>query len=72
MSEQFKPYKGRIDDWVKVPIPKSQGEGYIIYGKPIDHPYFIDWIRTSPVVKRDGNEVETNNSRYTLLTPAKE
>lgn len=67
MSE--KPHKGTIDQWFKLPC--TSGLGYMICGDSVDHPEFGGGdIRTSYVVKHEGSEVETRNSRYTLGNPA--
>lgn len=70
----MKPYRGEITEWHKVHHPARclVGEfantlGYSINGKPMGHPTFVGWIRTSPVVRHEGNEIETLNSRYTLV-----
>lgn len=60
-----KPHKGTIRHWEKHPC--RDGLGYCVYGVVKGHPQWGEgFIRTSFVVKRDGNEIETNNSRYTL------
>lgn len=63
----MKPFKGTIDCW-NIALTS---EGYVIIGRPIGHPEFIGWMRTSLVVKfdPDAKEVETLNSRYKLGTP---
>lgn len=62
----MKPYKGEIHSWRKVEFV----DGFIIMGKPIGHPQFVNWIRTSKVeFMKDSDgywEVETLNSRYHL------
>ncbi len=66
----MKPHKGTIRDWVELPC--RGGLGYYIAGHSIDHPQFGGGeIYTSWVVKHDRatNEIETNNSRYTLIEP---
>lgn len=55
-----KLHRGIIKGWVKLPC--SEGLGYVVYGCTSRH----DFIRTSFVVKHEGNQIETNNSRYTL------
>jgi len=74
-----KPHKGNIHLWKKLPLTEDQiarcheiykespGLGYLITGWPDGHPRFSNWIRTSWVVKHEGNEIETRNSRYTLV-----
>lgn len=72
MSE--KPHKGTLNDWREVPLPYEVGEvclGYIITGTFQGHERFDGYYgRTSYVVKREENEIETRNNRYTLGTPA--
>ena len=70
---KMKLYKGTIDSWYTVGVPKSfnskygVNEGYVVHGRSVDHPQFGGGaIRTSIVMSRDGNEIETLNSRYTL------
>jgi len=75
----MKPLKGEIHDWEIMYYPKEmfrdeQGEfpknlGYLIRGVPHGHPNFVDYVRTSPIVKHDRStgEVETLNSRYLLV-----
>lgn len=77
MLDKTKPHRGKISGWSKV--DRSQDEyarldsmygpslHYTIRGVPGGHPNFINWIRTSLVVAREGNEIETLNSRYTLV-----
>lgn len=72
MTEQLdmsKPHKGCIDkwrkDWIRPDIRK--GLGYMVVGTSVGHPEFVGWIHTSYVVKHVGNEIETRNSRYTLI-----
>lgn len=67
-----KPYKGMIENWIKLTWKPEQLLGfpgtleYSVIGIPINHPEFVGWIKTSAVVKQEGNEIETLNSRYTL------
>lgn len=67
-----KPHKGTIESWFKWPRPPSgYGLGYVIVGHSVCHPEFGGGpIRTSLVVKHEGSEIETLNSRYTLGRPA--
>lgn len=59
-----KPHKGSITNWDKLPWYGSN----IIVGEFVDHPEFAGKPgHTSPVVKHGGNEIETRNSRYTLV-----
>ena len=65
-----KPYKGRITDWCK--LPSRFGIGYFIYGRFLEHPDFGEKeTNTSWVEKHDPitGEIETRNSRYTLIGP---
>lgn len=67
MSE--KPHKGKIKHWTKV----SYSHGDIVYGRAVDHPQFAGTdIHTSYVLSHDEatGEIETRNSRYTLVGPA--
>jgi len=61
-----KPHKGRIDRWTKLTFPL----GTIVFGRALEHPAFAgSEIRTSYVVSHDEatGEIETRNSRYTLV-----
>lgn len=63
-----KPHKGRIEHWTKV----SYSNGDIVCGRALDHPAFAGHnIHTSYVLKHDKatGEIETRNSRYTLIGP---
>lgn len=72
-KSKFKPHKGRLKDWRTVPWRGAIGLGYLIEGTTMDHPVFKGRrICTSPVVKREGNEIETCNSRYTLMQEKRE
>lgn len=70
-----KPYKGQIANWEKryfskAAFPQHKDTlGYVIMGVPIGHPQYSEWIVTSPVVKHEEDQIETLNSRYTLLNP---
>lgn len=72
----MKPHKGTIEHYFIESFKKEHypllGEnlGYVVCGKSHGHPELTGWIRTSAVVKREGKEVETLNSRYTLGKPA--
>ncbi len=64
MSEE-KPHKGRITDWIIA--------GGRCFGRSESHPQFAGMdIRTSTVLKHDEEtgEIETRNSRYTLVGPS--
>lgn len=65
-----KPHKGTITRWYKRKTYADRGLGYVIVGD-FDH---VDFGRvftsTSWVVAHgDDGEVETRNSRYTLIGP---
>ena len=63
-----KPHHSRIDGWYE--HPAQGGLGYRVNGMFMDHPQLKGYnAHTSFVVARNGNEIETNNSRYTLLNP---
>jgi len=65
-----KEHKGIIEDWYEHPC--SHGLEYYICGTSMSHPKFSGgWFHTSWVVKKDGDEIETRNSRYTLGKPIK-
>jgi hypothetical protein len=69
-TDAGKPHKGKISDWLK--MPSSHGLGYYIVGQFHDHPEFGGkFTNTSWVEKHDlvTGEVETRNSRYTLVGP---
>lgn len=65
-----KPHLGRIEQWAKLPA-LGHGLGYRIAGIAVDHPdFFTDRdVLTSYVVAHDEKtgEIETRNSRYTLV-----
>jgi len=64
-----KPHMGTINNWFKQECPSDLGLGYAIEGMSLDHSYFAGGrMRTSYVVKHEGNEIETRNSCYTLGT----
>lgn len=61
-----KPHKGKIESWQRKEC--ERGLGYYITGRFVDHPQFAgEWGHTSWVEKHDGQEIETRNSRYTLV-----
>jgi hypothetical protein len=67
MSFAEKPHMGRIEQWLML------GQDAIAYvvGLAQDNPVREGhYIRTSAIVARDGAEIETMNSRYTLGEPA--
>jgi hypothetical protein len=61
-----KPHKGIIKNWRKHPLSPGFG-AYVVIGSYGDRDEFF--IRTSPVVSHDEatGEIETRNSRYTLV-----
>lgn len=68
-------FKGQIHNWTMLPcdpnpLPteKESNLGYMIHGvyKKDGQVLFQSW-RTSPVVKHEGNRVETLNSIYELV-----
>jgi len=66
-----KPHRGRIKDWVFIRPRGSRHE--IVVGKFLDHPTVGKhggYSATSDIVARDGSEIETRNSRYTLSGPS--
>lgn len=71
MSE--KPHKGQIEEWHKEPC--TGGLGFLIVGRFLDHPERLMALdlgghgHTSFVVAHDKKtgEIETKNSRYTLV-----
>lgn len=70
-----KPHFGRIKDWGEDPLPSLGPRAYRIVGHFLDHPYFRGPdIHTSVVVSHDRatGEIETNNSRYTLVNEGEE
>lgn len=60
-----KPYRGEIHDWAFLFHPEIGGMS--IFGRSVGHPRIINWIRTSPIVSRVGDMVETKNSIYRLV-----
>lgn len=67
-----KPHQGKIHRWSKMHVGDDYGLGWCVYGDAEDHPFFGNaTIRTSYVVKHDEatGEIETRNSRYTLVGP---
>lgn len=67
----FKPHMGRIQNWRREDA--NGGIGYIIVGRFLDHDRLkgSNNAHTSYVVKHDEKtgEIETRNSRYTLVGP---
>ena len=63
--DESKPHKGRLVCWFKEKYP----DGYTIVGLHIDHLEFPEghFIQTTRVVSIEGDQVETRNSRYTLI-----
>lgn len=65
--DQSKPHLGRIDFQAEWPTP-GLGLGYRVCGRFLDHPRFGgETGMTSYVVAREGEEIETRNSRYTVV-----
>ncbi len=63
--DQTKPYKGCLMNWVPVVHPRH---GIFIIGQHVDHLVETNrWIMTSYLVLQEGDEIETLNSRYTLV-----
>ena len=68
--DETKPHKGSLRDWWMLPCGDEHGLGYIICGTFVDHPWFAGRTgHTSYVVAYDERtgEIETRNSRYTLI-----
>lgn len=65
----MKPYKGRIENWV---IGTWFSDKDVVIGDLYDNPAYPDGheIRTSFIVSRNGDEVETGNSICKLGKPA--
>lgn len=76
MSE--KPHKGEIHRWFKHAHKDAGGLGYIVRGTVYNHPEFGNtsggFFHTSWIVSHDSatGEIETANSRYTLVGPETE
>jgi hypothetical protein len=67
-----KPHKGSIENWFKQEI--TGDGGYIIRGRFVDHPLFAgETGHTSLVLSHNEGtgEIETRNSRYTLIGAAR-
>lgn len=66
-----KPHKGRIVHWAPCQSTDKDNRGtlgYYIKGVFLDHPQFYGKPGyTSNIVARKDNEIETRNSRYTLV-----
>ena len=72
----MKPHKGRIIVYEELPCP-GYGLGYAYSCTFVDHPYFAgkrghtSWIekddRDIPRHRGDSFEIETRNSRYTVV-----
>jgi hypothetical protein len=61
-----KPHKGKIHNWYRWFIG-TEGD-YVIAGLSEGHPSFAGYqLHTSKVVSENGREIETLNSRYTLV-----
>lgn len=73
MMNETKPHKGKLTDWTKFEC--GYGLGYRIKCRFVDHPQFAgERGYTSAVVAHDleTGEIETRNSRYTLVGPETE
>jgi len=71
MTDQ-KPHKGKITNWTTQPV-QDCGLGYLIVGEFVNHPDFgnapnghTSWVEKHD---RETGEIETRNSRYTLVGP---
>ena len=65
-----KPHYGNLTNWYKLPCPTTGGLGYRIVCYFEDHPWFKGMTgMTSEVYVFGDNsrEIETKNSRYTLI-----
>jgi hypothetical protein len=62
----MKPYKGAITTWHQLTnyLEKKHVVGFFL-----EHPHIKGFGYTSEVVKIEGSELETQNSRYTLIGP---
>jgi hypothetical protein len=81
MLDMSKPHRGKIYHWSRGPyMPKETVDkpwpdwavgslGYCIMGHRDNTPRLGNRWRTSLVVKEEGRDVETLNSRYTLVGP---
>lgn len=72
MGNHPKPHLGRITSWYKTEFGAGgRGLGYLICGTFLDHPKFMGMsdVHTSYVISHDTEtgEIETKNSRYTLV-----
>jgi hypothetical protein len=66
-----KPHNGELHDWFKMPAG-DLGLGFVVFGRSHGHPVWGGGeMRTSYVVAHDEatGEIETRNSRYTLVGP---
>jgi len=69
----MKSHKGTLINWKKIPFKHQkdlpENLGYVVVGQ-LDRGRGITALRrTSAVVKHEGDEIETLNSRYTLRSP---
>lgn len=70
MPASLKPHKGTFHIFAKRNYPDGR---YNYTGYFQDHPQFgANFGHISLVVKEEGDEVETLNSRYTVVRPSKE
>jgi hypothetical protein len=66
--ENYKPHKGSLKGWKRY----EHGDKVCIWGTFVDHPHFAGlYGHTSYIVSHneETGEVETLNSRYTLVGP---
>lgn len=68
-----KPYQGRIKNWTILP-QGQKAQQFIIIGDFLDHPWIRQGGTTSRILKFDltSGEIETANSRYTLVSEGEE
>ena len=70
---KMKPHHGKLEDCFRVYVPDQDDNlGYYYRCHFVNHPYLRDEPGTlgytSMVVKEDGDEIETLNSRYTITS----
>lgn len=69
----MKPFMGHLKNCSKRFVPnQTDNLGYYYRCNFVDHPYIRDEIgtrgHTSMIVKEDGDEIETLNSRYKIVS----
>ncbi len=63
-----KPHRGSLEHWRRMDCIADVGLGYYVVGLFVGHPQFSEkYGHTSYVVAHDGDQIETLNSRYTLV-----